>query len=65
MKAFGACQVHDAGHTVGASARLAVEQRRRATRFVLGSARDAVDAALLLAALGLDPAEGRHEETAA
>jgi hypothetical protein len=51
---------------VGAAAELAVEQRRRAVRYVLSSARDAGDAALLLAALGLDASEGRgSEETAA
>lgn len=33
--------------------------RRRAVRFVAGSARDAGDAALILEALGLDPVEGR------
>jgi len=35
------------------------EDRRRAVRSVAGFARDADDCAVLLAALGLDPAEGR------
>jgi hypothetical protein len=41
MKAYGACQVHDAGHTVGAAAGNADSDRHRAARYVLGSARDA------------------------
>lgn len=36
------------------------EERRRAARFVASQAVDAVDAAQLLAALDLDPEEGKH-----
>jgi|GEM_PF-5536278 len=39
------------------------EDRRRAVRSVAGFARDADDCAMLLAALGLDPAEGRGRMT--
>lgn len=46
------------------AARLTAGYRRRAVRFVAGSARDAGDAALILEALGLTASEGR-EETAA
>ena len=63
-RGVGAGHVDDRGYGSGAAARLAVEQRRRAVRFVAGSARDAGDAALLLSILGLDALEGR-EETAA
>lgn len=58
-RGVGAGHVDDRGYGSGAAAALAVEQRRRAARFVLGSARDAGDAALLLQALGLDLEEAR------
>ena len=64
-RGVGAGHVDDRGHGVGASSGNSAVDRRRAVRFVAGAARDAGDAALLLAALGLDPAQGRDEETAA
>jgi hypothetical protein len=63
-RGLGAGHVDDRGHGVGAGAKGSAVERRRAARYVLGSARDAGDAALLLAALGLKAIEGR-EETAA
>lgn len=64
MRAYGACQVHDAGHTVGAAKGSVPSDRVKATRYVAGAAVDASDAVRLLAMLGLDASEGR-EETAA
>lgn len=58
-RGVGAGHVDDRGHGVGAGAKGSVVERRRAARFVAGSARDAGDAALLLAALGLEAVEGR------
>jgi hypothetical protein len=58
-RGLGAGHVDDRGYGSGAAAKLTAEYRRRATRFVLGSARDAGDAALLLEALGLAAVEGR------
>lgn len=63
-RGVGAGHVDDRAYGVGAAAALTTAYRRRAVRFVAGSARDAEDAALLLQALGLDASEGR-EETAA
>lgn len=60
----GVGHVDDRGYGVGASWHGSAEERRRAVRYVAGSARDAGDAALLLSILGLEPSEGR-EETAA
>jgi hypothetical protein len=42
-----------------APARSPAEERRRASRYVAGAARDAADAALLLDVLGLTAVEGR------
>jgi len=58
-RGVGAGHVDDRGYVVGAGAKGSVSERRRAARFVASSARDAGDAALLLEALGLAPAEGR------
>lgn len=63
-RGVGAGHVDDRGYGSGAAAALTVEYRRKAVRFVAGSARDAGDAALILEALGLTALEGR-EETAA
>lgn len=57
---WGAGQVTDAGRTVGAAAGNVPAVRSAAVRAVAGLARDAGDAALLLDALGLGPAEGKH-----
>lgn len=63
--AWGAGQVTDAGRTVGAAAGSEPAVRAAAVRAVAGLARDAGDAALLLAALGLDPVEGKRTEQVA
>jgi hypothetical protein len=56
----------DRGWSVGAARDVEAGQRRRAVRFVASAARDAGDAAMLLAMLGLEAVEGRgSEETAA
>lgn len=41
------------------------EQRHRAARLVLGRARDATDAGVILAALGLDPQEAVSDASGA
>jgi hypothetical protein len=62
---WGAGQVTDAGRMVGAAVGNTAEVRRRAVRYVAGSARDAGDAALLLQALGLQAVEGKRTEQVA
>lgn len=54
----------DRGWSAGAARDVEAVQRRRAARFVASAARDARDAALLLAMLGLDAAEARTETAA-
>jgi hypothetical protein len=55
---FGAGQVHDAGQTVGAAAGNPAGERARAARTVAAMSVDAVEAARLLAMLGLSAQDG-------
>lgn len=58
-RGVAAGHVDDRGYGSGAASVLTAVYRRRAVRFVAGSARDAGDAALILEALGLKAVEGR------
>lgn len=57
--------VHDEGLTVGAAVGNTSVERHRAVRVVAANATDAVECAMVLAALGLTAAEGKRTEEAA